>query len=158
MTTMSPVPDVMYTRPDWLPDRWSAAEAPESVADPNYLVPTTSSLVGDRNFKSAARTSLGHTSGCLTYVARRPQHGVSPAYVGLLVRGQLGRTDFQQGDARDHVRSVVRQQIFSLQDVVTTLTSHDIARADGASVVEERRRFNPVSARRDRRGQNSPAT
>ena len=85
-----------------------------------------------------ARATPGHTDGCLTYVL----DDESRAFTGdcLLIRGS-GRTDFQQGDARQLYRSV-HTQIFTLPDQCLLYPGHDYRGLTVTSVAEERK-FNP---------------
>jgi len=84
------------------------------------------------------RATPGHTDGCLTYVL----DDESRAFTGdcLLIRGS-GRTDFQQGDARQMYRSV-HTQIFTLPDQCLLYPGHDYRGLTVTSVAEERK-FNP---------------
>jgi sulfur dioxygenase len=84
------------------------------------------------------RSTPGHTRGCVTYVL----DDESMAFTGdcLLIRGS-GRTDFQQGDAREMYRSV-RSQILSLPPSCLLYPAHDYRGLTVTSVAEERR-FNP---------------
>jgi sulfur dioxygenase len=85
-----------------------------------------------------ARMTPGHTHGCVTYVL----DDESRAFTGdcLLIRGS-GRTDFQQGDAREMFRSV-RMQILTLPADCLLYPGHDYRGLTVTSVAEERR-FNP---------------
>ena len=85
-----------------------------------------------------ARATMGHTSGCMTYVL----DDRSMAFTGdtLFIRG-CGRTDFQQGDARSLYRSV-RSQIFSLPDDCLIYPGHDYRGLTVTSVGEEKL-YNP---------------
>jgi len=85
-----------------------------------------------------ARSTPGHTSGCMTYVL----DDNSLAFTGdaLLIRG-CGRTDFQQGDARMLFRSV-RTQIFSLPEDCLIYPGHDYRGLTQTSVGEEKL-YNP---------------
>jgi sulfur dioxygenase len=85
-----------------------------------------------------ARATPGHTAGCLTYVL----DDRSMAFTGdaLLIRG-CGRTDFQQGDARELYRSV-HARIFTLPADCLLYPAHDY-RGLTVTSVEEERRFNP---------------
>lgn len=91
---------------------------------------------GDRYLE--VRATPGHTSGCITYVL----DDESRAFTGdcLLIRG-CGRTDFQEGDARQLYRSV-HGRIFSLPGNCLLFPAHDY-RGLTASSVEEEERFNP---------------
>jgi len=84
------------------------------------------------------RATPGHTNGCLTYVL----DDQSCAFTGdaILVRG-CGRTDFQQGDARQLYHSI-KDQIFSLPDECMLFPGHDYRGATATSVDEEKR-YNP---------------
>jgi sulfur dioxygenase len=84
------------------------------------------------------RATPGHTHGCVTYVL----DDESIAFTGdcLLIRGS-GRTDFQQGDAREMYRSV-RSQILTLPAACLLYPAHDYRGLTVTSVAEERR-FNP---------------
>ena len=77
----------------------------------------------------------GHTSGCVTYVSGDQ----TMAFTGdaLLVRG-AGRTDFQQGDARQLYRSV-HERIFTLPDACLIYPGHDYQGRTSSSVWEEKR-------------------
>ena len=85
-----------------------------------------------------ARETPGHTGGCLTYVL----DDESKAFTGdsLLIRG-CGRTDFQQGSARNLYRSV-HSQIFTLPPACLLYPGHDY-RGLSVTSVDEERRFNP---------------
>ncbi len=87
-----------------------------------------------------ARTTPGHTSGCMSFVL----HGADEVMVftgdALLIRG-CGRTDFQQGDSATLYRSV-REKIFSLPPETRIYPGHDY-RGFASSTVEEERRLNP---------------
>jgi len=84
------------------------------------------------------RETPGHTSGCLTYVL----DDETMCFTGdtLLIRG-CGRTDFQQGDARQLYRSV-KSQIFTLPGHCRIYPGHDY-RGNTASSVAEEKRHNP---------------
>jgi sulfur dioxygenase len=85
-----------------------------------------------------ARETPGHTNGCMTYVL----DDESMAFTGdaLLVRG-CGRTDFQQGSARNLYRSV-HSQIFTLPPQCLLYPGHDY-RGLTVTSVDEERRLNP---------------
>lgn len=80
------------------------------------------------------RETPGHTNGCLTYVL---DDGVM-AFTGdaLLIRG-AGRTDFQQGNARELYRSV-HEKIFSLPDDALLYPAHDYSGRMVTTVREEK--------------------
>ena len=82
-----------------------------------------------------ARATPGHTAGCMCFVL----DGESMAFTGdtLLIRG-CGRTDFQQGDARQLFRSV-REKLFTLPDDCTLYPGHDYKGLTASSVGEEKR-------------------
>jgi len=86
----------------------------------------------------SVRATPGHTNGCITYVL----DDESCAFTGdcLLIRG-CGRTDFQQGSARDMYRSV-HSQIFSLPEKCLLYPAHDYRGLSVTSVLEERT-YNP---------------
>ena len=85
-----------------------------------------------------ARSSAGHTSGCMTYVL----DDRTMAFTGdtLFIRG-CGRTDFQGGDARTLYRSV-REQIFTLPDRCLVYPGHDYRGLTVTSIGEEKL-YNP---------------
>jgi len=84
------------------------------------------------------RATPGHTAGCVTYVL----DDESMAFTGdcLLIRGS-GRTDFQQGNAREMYRSV-RTQILTLPPTCLLYPAHDY-RGLTVTSVEEEDWFNP---------------
>ena len=85
-----------------------------------------------------ARATPGHTGGCMSYVL---EDG-SMAFTGdaLLIRG-CGRTDFQQGNARQLFRSV-RERLFCLPDDCLLYPGHDYRGLTASSVGEEKM-YNP---------------
>jgi glyoxylase-like metal-dependent hydrolase (beta-lactamase superfamily II)/rhodanese-related sulfurtransferase len=85
-----------------------------------------------------ARSTPGHTDGCITYVCAEPRM----AFTGdaLFIRG-CGRTDFQQGDAGALYASV-HEKILSLPGDTRLYPGHDY-RGRTVTTVEEERRFNP---------------
>jgi sulfur dioxygenase len=85
-----------------------------------------------------ARPTAGHTGGCTSYVL--DDHTMVFTGDALFIRG-CGRTDFQQGDARQLYRSV-REQIFSLPDDCTIYPGHDYRGLTASSVGEEKL-YNP---------------
>jgi glyoxylase-like metal-dependent hydrolase (beta-lactamase superfamily II)/rhodanese-related sulfurtransferase len=80
------------------------------------------------------RATPGHTDGCLTFVL----DDQSVAFTGdaLLIRG-AGRTDFQQGSARELFHSV-REQIFTLPPDCLLYPGHDYNGRTVTTVAEER--------------------
>lgn len=84
------------------------------------------------------RSTPGHTSGCISLVL----DDATLAFTGdcLLIRG-TGRTDFQQGDARQMFRNV-HDKLFALSDACLLYPAHDYRGLTVTSVGEERR-FNP---------------
>jgi sulfur dioxygenase len=80
------------------------------------------------------RATPGHTHGCVAYV----HHGEGMVFTGdtLLIRG-CGRTDFQQGDARQLYQSVYAQ-LFSLPDNVFIYPGHDYLGRTRSTVAEEK--------------------
>ncbi|XP_023968462.2 persulfide dioxygenase ETHE1, mitochondrial-like isoform X3 [Chrysemys picta bellii] len=85
-----------------------------------------------------ARSTPGHTDGCLTYVLRDR----TMAFTGdaLLIRG-CGRTDFQQGSPETLYRSV-HEKIFTLPGECLIYPAHDYT-GQTVSTVEEERTLNP---------------
>jgi sulfur dioxygenase len=85
-------------------------------------------------FVLEARTTPGHTNGCITYVEASERL----AFTGdaLLIRG-CGRTDFQQGDSHKLYRSV-HDQIFSLPDDTRIYPGHDYKGRTMSTVGEEK--------------------
>ncbi|XP_044130901.1 persulfide dioxygenase ETHE1, mitochondrial-like [Bufo gargarizans] len=85
-----------------------------------------------------ARSTPGHTDGCLTYVL----NDKSMAFTGdaLLIRG-CGRTDFQQGCPSTLYHSV-HSKIFTLPDSCTLYPAHDYM-GQTVTTVEEEKRLNP---------------
>jgi sulfur dioxygenase len=86
-------------------------------------------------FALVVRRTPGHTDGCTTYVT----HDLKRAFTGdaLLIRGS-GRTDFQQGDARQLYRSVW-DQILSLPDETELYPGHDYKGRTVTTVAGRRR-------------------
>jgi glyoxylase-like metal-dependent hydrolase (beta-lactamase superfamily II)/rhodanese-related sulfurtransferase len=84
------------------------------------------------------RATPGHTNGCVTYVL----DDESMAFTGdcVLIRGS-GRTDFQQGNARELYRSV-RSRIFCLPESCLLYPAHDYRGLTVTSVCEEKK-YNP---------------
>ncbi len=80
------------------------------------------------------RETPGHTGGCLSLIAEDGK----TAFTGdaLLVRG-AGRTDFQQGDARQLFRSI-RDQLLSLPDECFVYPGHDYSGRTVSTIGEER--------------------
>ena len=97
-------------------------------------------LLGDGSI--VLLSTPGHTAGCTTYVL----DDQSMAFTGdaLLIRG-CGRTDFQQGDARQMFKSI-REQIFSLPGTCLLYPAHDY-RGIMVTSVEEERRSTTISMR-----------
>ena len=102
----------------------------------NYLADGQRIWFGSRLLH--ARSTPGHTNGCLTYVI--DDHSMAFTGDALLIRG-CGRTDFQQGDAHRLFRSV-RERIFSLPDQCLIYPGHDYRGLTASSVAEEKR-YNP---------------
>jgi sulfur dioxygenase len=101
-----------------------------------YLQPQEKVAFGKRHLE--ARSTAGHTAGCLSYVL----DDRTMAFTGdaLFIRG-CGRTDFQGGDARTLYRSV-REQIFTLPDRCLVYPGHDYRGLTVTSVGEEKL-YNP---------------
>src|SRR4051812_3240598 len=110
----------------------------ESGAEGADRLLSDSEIVSFGKIELQARATPGHTNGCMTYVLG----DCSMAFTGdaLLIRG-CGRTDFQQGDARQLFHSV-RAQIFSLPEQCTLYPGHDYRGLTATSVGEEKR-YNP---------------
>ncbi|MEE2644974.1 MAG: MBL fold metallo-hydrolase [Myxococcota bacterium] len=92
-----------------------------------------------------ARATPGHTHSCMSYVlSGYREQGVSRlmAFTGdtLLIRG-CGRTDFQQGSAKQLYRSV-NEQLFTLPEETVIYPAHDY-RGHRSSTIGEERRYNP---------------
>lgn len=92
-------------------------------------------------FGLEVRATPGHTSGCVTYVTREGPNQPNPrmAFTGdaVLIRG-CGRTDFQEGDARQLYNSV-HSQIFSLPFDTLLYPAHDYKGLTVTTVGEELR-------------------
>jgi glyoxylase-like metal-dependent hydrolase (beta-lactamase superfamily II)/rhodanese-related sulfurtransferase len=84
------------------------------------------------------RSTPGHTHGCVTYVCGA--EGMAFTGDALFIRG-CGRTDFQQGGARELYASV-HEKIFSLPDDTRLYPGHDYKGRMVTTVAEEKR-FNP---------------
>ncbi|XP_012941863.1 persulfide dioxygenase ETHE1, mitochondrial [Aplysia californica] len=89
-------------------------------------------------FQLEARSTPGHTDGCMTYV----WHEKGMVFTGdaLLIRG-CGRTDFQQGSASTLYDSV-HQKILSLPEHYCVFPAHDYT-GQTMSTVGEEKQFNP---------------
>ena len=109
-----------------------SADSGAQCAD-RYLAHGDRVVFGMRHL--TVRATPGHTHGCVTYVL----DDESMAFTGdcLLIRGS-GRTDFQQGDARQLYRSV-RSQILSLPPSCLLYPAHDYRGLTVTSVEEESR-------------------
>jgi len=81
-----------------------------------------------------AHATPGHTNGCMSYVL--DDHSMVFTGDALLIRG-CGRTDFQQGSARQLFRSV-RERLFSLPDHCLLYPGHDYRGLTASSVGEEK--------------------
>ena len=88
-----------------------------------------------------ARATPGHTGACMSFVL----DDRSIAFTGdaLLIRG-CGRTDFQQGNARQLFASV-RKKLFSLPEDCLLYPGHDYRGLTASSVGEEKM-YNPRMA------------
>lgn len=80
------------------------------------------------------RETPGHTSGCLSFVLT--DHKMAFTGDALLIRG-TGRTDFQQGDARQLYRSI-HGKLLSLPDTCLLYPGHDYKGRTVTSVAEEK--------------------
>ncbi|XP_068099431.1 persulfide dioxygenase ETHE1, mitochondrial [Hyperolius riggenbachi] len=102
-------------------------------------------LVKFGNFSLEARSTPGHTDGCLTYVL----NDKTMAFTGdaLLIRG-CGRTDFQQGCPHTLYHSV-RSKIFSLPEDCFLYPGHDYTGQTVTTVGEEKRLNNRLTKNED---------
>lgn len=87
-----------------------------------------------------ARHTPGHTGTCVSYIVRHGSEVIAFTGDALFVRG-CGRTDFQQGDARQLYRSV-HEQLYSLPDTATIYPGHDY-KGHRCSTIGEEKRHNP---------------
>ena len=85
-----------------------------------------------------ARSTPGHTDGCMTYVL----HDQQVAFTGdaVLIRG-CGRTDFQQGNS-GRLFDSVHSQIFALPDSYFIYPAHDYM-GQTVTTVGEEKQHNP---------------
>ncbi len=97
-------------------------------------------LVPFGRYALEVRETPGHTSGCVSYVARDGARTLAFTGDALLIRGS-GRTDFQQGDARTLHRSV-HEQLFTLPDDTLVYPGHDY-KGRTVSTIGEEKRHNP---------------
>ncbi len=111
--------------------RASAAKGADVVVDDRGTVRIGSLLL-------EARSTPGHTDSCTTWVLA--SEGLAFTGDALLVRG-CGRTDFQQGDARQLYRSV-HERIFTLPDDTRLYPGHDY-KGRTVTTVREEKVFNP---------------
>lgn len=123
----------------------------KTVVSKDGGAPCADVLVGDGDlirfgkYTLEARSTPGHTNGCVTYVttADTATTGKKPrmAFTGdaLLIRG-CGRTDFQQGDAKTLYHSV-HTKIFSLPDDTLIYPGHDY-KGNMVSTVAEEKKYN----------------
>ncbi|XP_059497356.1 persulfide dioxygenase ETHE1, mitochondrial-like isoform X1 [Stegostoma tigrinum] len=95
-------------------------------------------IINFGKFFLEARSTPGHTDGCLTFVL----NDQTMAFTGdaLLIRG-CGRTDFQQGNAETLYRSV-HGKIFTLPADCLLYPAHDYT-GQTMTTVDEERRLNP---------------
>lgn len=82
----------------------------------------------------SVRLTPGHTAGCATYVT--DDQGAAFTGDALLIRGS-GRTDFQEGDARQLWDSV-HNQILSLPESTRLYPGHDYKGRTMSTVAEEK--------------------
>ena len=99
------------------------------------------------------RATPGHTSGCLSFVTPDRCH----VFTGdaLLIRA-AGRTDFQEGNARQLFESV-HAQLFTLPDDCVVHPGHDYEGRTSSTIGEERR-HNPRPGRWGEARRTSSAT
>lgn len=90
------------------------------------------------NLELEARSTPGHTDGCMTFVLH--SHGMCFTGDALMIRA-CGRTDFQQGDARRLYHSV-HSRLFSLPEEFSVYPAHDYQGRTQSSVREEKL-YNP---------------
>lgn len=114
------------------------AVSPVYGASPVHLPLTHGGAVRFGTHALEVRATPGHTAGCVSLVTTDR----SMAFTGdaLLVRS-AGRTDFQQGDARQLYRSI-HGQLFTLPDACLVYPGHDYL-GRTVSTIGEERRFNP---------------
>ncbi len=114
------------------------AASADSGADCADIYLRDNDIIQFGRYHLQARSTPGHTNGCLTYVL----DDETMAFTGdcLLIRG-CGRTDFQHGNARSMYRSI-HARIFSLPETCLIYPGHDYRGLTVSSVAEERR-FNP---------------
>lgn len=87
-----------------------------------------------------ARSTPGHTNGCVTYVLKVDDKYIAFTGDALLIRG-CGRTDFQQGNSEILYKSIY-EQIYSLPDDTIVYPAHDY-RGRTISTVGEEKLYNP---------------
>jgi glyoxylase-like metal-dependent hydrolase (beta-lactamase superfamily II)/rhodanese-related sulfurtransferase len=87
-----------------------------------------------------ARSTPGHTAGCMTYVVRDNERTMAFTGDALLIRGS-GRTDFQGGSAATLYESV-HNKIFSLPTGTEVFPGHDY-RGHRSTTVAEELAYNP---------------
>jgi len=98
------------------------------------------------HFQIKAISTPGHTGGCMSYYLGTL--GVDGSSIGgavftgdtLLIRG-CGRTDFQQGNAKNLYHSVTKK-LFSLPDETVVYPGHDY-NGNTSSTIAEEKRWNP---------------
>ena len=89
-------------------------------------------------FKLQARSTPGHTNGCMSFVLSRNDEPAKMVFTGdaLLIRS-CGRTDFQEGSS-DTLYNSVHAQIFTLPADCLVYPAHDYAGLTCSSVAEEK--------------------
>jgi sulfur dioxygenase len=89
-------------------------------------------------FKLEARSTPGHTDGCMSFVLSSGEAPARMCFTGdaLLIRG-CGRTDFQQGSS-ERLYNAVHSQILSLPDSCLIYPAHDYKGFTCSSVAEEK--------------------
>lgn len=99
-----------------------------------HILVGTEDVIKFGSLKLHVRETPGHTKGCVTYVL----HDYKMAFTGdsLLIRG-CGRTDFQQGNAKNLYNSV-KHQIFTLSDDTLLYPAHDYNGFTVTTVYEEK--------------------
>jgi glyoxylase-like metal-dependent hydrolase (beta-lactamase superfamily II)/rhodanese-related sulfurtransferase len=91
-------------------------------------------------FQVEARSTPGHTAGCMSYIVRDGEKIHAFTGDALFVRG-CGRTDFQGGDAATLYESV-HNKLFSLPGDTVVYPAHDY-RGHRSSTIAEERTHNP---------------
>lgn len=107
------------------------AEVSKAVADVKI---NHGDIIKFGKYEIEARSTPGHTSGCMTYV----WHEKGMVFTGdaVLIRG-CGRTDFQEGSS-EQLYDSVHNQIFSLPPDFMIFPAHDYTGQTMSTVAEEK--------------------